>query len=369
VRRRAEGTLAVLLVLCAPAARAFHPLEATVDLFGFGQDDDGGQRFKAEGLRYVGARASADFALDGSTELETSAAASFLSNESAADIAGVDAISGASRKLLALDVSAGLSLRRGEVWTLRPAVAYHHQKGYVSEGVDLAVDRDLADGDATLTAALSVRFAFLDLETFSGADAGTELAGTNALSVSWRQNITPRVTTQVGAQYVRQDGYLGDSYNYVVQTNAGVPASITDEILPRRRHRGQMNGRLRWSLGANAAAGLDASFYLDSWDVRHFAVEPNFACPLPAIGRARGWWRVSRQEKTEHWWSEGQALGRYHTQDSDLGSFLAHSAGVAVTVPHGARARADEVEVALYGFTRNDGIAALGASAGLRRRW
>jgi hypothetical protein len=358
-----------VLFLSARAAPALHPLEATFDLFGFAQDDDGGQSFKAEGLRYVGARASADFALDGSTELQASAATSFLSNESPADIAGVDAISGASRKLLALDVSAGLSVRRGEAWTLRPSIAYHHQKGYVSEGVDLAVDRKVAGGDATLTAALSVRFAFLDLESFSGTDAGTELAGTNALSVSWRQNVTPRVMTQVGAQYVRQDGYLGDSYNYVVLTSAGVPAAITDEVLPRRRHRGQVNGRVRWSLGANTAAGLDASWYLDNWGVRHFAVEPSFACPLPAIGRARGWWRVSRQERTEHFRSAGQPLGRYHTQDSDLGSFVAHSAGVALTVPHGGRARADEIEIALYGFTRDDGIAALGASTGMRRRW
>jgi hypothetical protein len=358
-----------LLVLSAPAALAFHPLEATLDFFGLTQDDDGGQRFKAEGLRYVGARASADFALDGTTEFQTSVATSFLVNESAADIPGVDAISGASRKLLALDVSTGLSVRRGEVWTLRPAVAYHHQKGYVSEGVDLAVDRELAGGDALLTAALSVRFAFLDLETFAGTDAGTELSGTNALSVSWRQNVTPTLMTQVGAQYVRQDGYLGDSYNYVVQTNGGVPTAITDEILPRRRHRGQLNGRVRWSLGANAAAGLDASWYLDNWDVRHFAVEPSFSCPLPSIGRARGWWRLSHQERTEHFRSEGEALGRYHTQDSDLGSFVAHAAGVALSVPRGGRTGADEIEIALYGLTRDDGIAALGASTGLRRRW
>jgi hypothetical protein len=214
-----------------------------------------------------------------------------------------------------------------------------------------------------------VRFAFLDLETFSGAEAGTELAGTNALSLSWRQNLSPTLLAQVGAQYVRQDGYLGDSYNYVVQTSAGVPVAITDESLPRRRHRGQVNGRVRWSLGVNAAAGLDASWYVDSWDVRHVAVEPSFSCPLPAIGRARGWWRLSRQERTEHFRSEGEALGRYHTQDSDLGSFVAHSAGVALTVPHGGRTRADELEIAVYGFTRDDGIGALGASSGLRRRW
>jgi hypothetical protein len=366
---RAGAAAVILLILPAQSASAVHPLEATLDFFGFVQDDDGGQALKAEGMRYVGARATARFILDATTDLETSVATSFLSNESAADLPGIDAITGASPRLLALDVSAGLSARRGEVWTLRPALVYHHQKGYVSEGVDIVVDRDLAGGDATLTAALNVRVAFLALETFRGRDAGTELAGTNALSVSWRQNVSTTLVTQVGAQYVRQDGYLGDSYNYVVLTSGGDPVAVTDETLPRVRQRGQLNGRVRWSLRPDAAAGADASWYFDDWAVRHFAFEPSLTWPLPGRGRVRGWWRVSNQEAAEHFRTEIQALGRFQTQDSDLGSFVTHSAGVVLVLPRGARARADEMELTLYGFTRDDGIRALGASTGVRRRW
>lgn len=366
---RAVTQAAFLIAALTPSARAMNPLEAAFDLFGFIQDDGGGQELKAEGMRYVGARASADFALDGATELETSLATSFLVNEEAAKLSGVDAITGASPRLLALDVSVGLSARRAEVWTLRPAIVYHHQKGYISEGLDLAVDRELAGGDATLTAALHVSAAFLDLETYYGIEAGRELAATNAFSLSLRQNLSPALVAQLGAQYVRQDGYLGDSYNYVVLTSGGAPTAVTSEKLPRVRHRGQLSGRVRWSLGPDAAAGLDGSWYSDDWDVRHLAIEPSLTCPLPGRFRARSWWRVSRQDAAEHFRAQIQALDRYHTQDSDLGSFVTHSVGMAVIIPRGTRPRRDELEVAIYGFTRDDGIRALGASTGLRRRW
>jgi hypothetical protein len=78
---------------------------------------------------------------------------------------------------------------------------------------------------------------------------------------------------------------------------------------------------------------------------------------------------VADQQAAKHFRAEIPSLARYNTQDSDLGSFVTHSAGMTFIVPRGGRVRRDEWEVAIYHFTRDDGIRALGASTGLRRRW
>lgn len=368
-RRAAAALAAALAALVPPARAAWHPVDASWDVFAFAQRDYGGQPDKAEGFRYVGARSAVDFLVDAVTRFRTSVALSFVSNDDAARVQGVDSITSASSRLLALDASAGLERRVGESWTLRPGLYYHHQKGYISEGVDLSVDRDVAGGDATLSASLQVRVSFLDLDTWYGGNAGSDLLATNALGLSWRQNVSPSVEALLGVQYTRQDGYLGDSFNYVLVRDPIVGTAVASEALPDVRHRGQINGRVRWSPWRDAALGLDASAYRDSWEIRHVAVEPGVALPLPGGSRLRSWWRVSSQDASEFHAPRLVALPQYRTQDSDLGAFTMNSAGVSVVVPRGSRAFPDELEVSLYGFSRNDGLRAGGANAGFRRRW
>ena len=259
---RAAAALAVApLVGVAPRARAaWHPASTSFDTFAFAQQDRGGQPYKAEGLRYLGARAAVDLLIDGVTTLRTRAALSFAANEAAAHVPNVDAITSASSRLVALDASVGLERRVGDTWVLRPELFYHHQNGYIGEGLDLTVDRNLADGDATLSASVQVRVSFLDLDTWYGASGGNDLLATNAFGLSWRQNLSPSVVAQLGGQYTRQDGYLGDSFNYVVIVGGSGPLAAADEALPDVRHRGQANGRLRWSPGPGTAGGVDVSY-------------------------------------------------------------------------------------------------------------
>lgn len=372
--RRSGRILALSLAtlsLAVPraASAAWHPVEAAWDVFAFAQQDRGGQPDKEEGFRYLGARSAIDFLVDAVTRFRTTVALSFVTNDDAASVPGVDSITSASARLLALDVSTGVERRVGDTWTLRPGLFYHHQKGYISEGVDLAVDRDFADGDATLSASVQVRVSFLDLDTWYGGNAGSDLLGTNAFGLSWRQNLSPSVVALLGAQYTRQDGYLGDSFNYVLLRNPAVGVAVASESLPDTRHRGQLNGRLRWSPRLNAVLGFDASAYRDSWEIRHVSAEPNVTLPLPGGSRVRSWWRVSSQEASEYYLPHLVAIPPYRTQDSDLGEFVMNSAGLSVMVPRGTRAFPDELEVTLYGFSRNDGIRAGGANAGFRRRW
>lgn len=363
------AAVAALLLAAAPARAAWHPQEASLDVFAFAQQDRGGQEYKAEGLRYLGLRSAVDFLANAATSFRTKVALSFVTNDDAADVPRVDAITSASSRLLALDASIGVEHRAGDTWTFRPAIAYHHQRGYISEGLDLAVDRHLAGGDATLSATVQVRASFLELDTWYGTEGGSELAAANAFGLSWRQNVSPSVVALVGAQYTRQDGYLGDSFNYVLLTDAAGPFAVTSEALPDVRHRGQVNARVRWSPHPGAAGGLDVSVYRDDWKLDHVSAEPSVTLPLPGGGRVRSWWRVSSQDAARYFLPELASVPRYRTQDSDLADFLMHSAGLSVVVPRGSRAFPDELELSVYGFTRDDGIRAAGANAGVHRRW
>ena len=369
-RSRTVAIAAVALAVFAPRARAgWHPSAASFDTFAFAQQDRGGQAYKAEGLRYLGARSAVDLLVDGLTTLRTTVAVSFVANEDAARVPNVDSITSASSRLVALDAAVGLERRIGERWVLRPGIFYHHQNGYIGEGVDVAVDRNFADGDATLSASAHMRVSFLDLDTWYGESGGNELQATNAFGLSWRQNLSPSVVAQIGGQYTRQDGYLGDSFNYVVILAGTTPVAATDETLPDVRHRGQVNGRLRWSPAPGAAGGVDASYYVDNWGVHHVAAEPNLTLPLPGTATVRTWWRVSSQDAARYYAARVTTLAHFHTQDSDLGEFAMNSAGMSLTVPRGGRALPDELELSVYGFTRDDGIRAGGANAGFRRRW
>ncbi len=368
-RAAAAAAAAAVLLGTTAAPGAWHPQEATFDVFAFAQQDRGGQAYKAEGLRYLGLRSALDLAAGAATLFRTTVALSFVTNDDPADVPRVDAITSASSRLLAMDASVGVEHRAGDTWTFRPAVTYHHQKGYIAEGLDLAIDRHLAGGDATLTATLQVRASFLELDTWFGTEAGSELAAANAFGISWRQHLSPSVTTLLGAQYTRQDGYLGDSFNYVLLSDAAGPFAATSELLPDVRQRGQLNGRVRWSPRPGAAGGLDVSVYRDDWKLVHVSAEPSVSLPLPGGGRARSWWRISSQDAARYYLPDLTTVPRYRTQDSDLGDFTMNSAGISVTVPRGDRVFPDELELSAYGFTRDDGIRAAGANAGFRRRW
>jgi hypothetical protein len=367
---RAAAAVAILLALPAASLAEIRPREIRFDLYAFSQDDDPAQPLRNEGLSYFGARPSAVLELSPAVTLHANGAFALISNEDAAELpasAGAT-VTSASSRVIAVDVSAGLEIRQpGSPWTFRPGAYYHHQVGWVSEGVDLGVERELAGGDAVLSFTVNQRVAFPKLRTWDGLDRGRDITATHSVSLGWKQNVSPAVVTNVSFQYTRADGFLGDSYNYVVLYDAGTPIAVRDEILPNKRNRFQVSGRVRWSPRTGAALGLDASAYTDDWDVRHVALEPSAAVPLPGRLRGRAWFRWSDQDGTEHFRAAPRVERKYQTQDSDLGTFTTKGGGASLAVPVGDGRW--EWRVALFGLDRSDGMRAGGVDAGVVRAW
>jgi hypothetical protein len=367
-----SAAIVAAALLASPAARAdLSPREVRFDLYAFSQDDDTAQPLRSEGLTYFGARPAAVLELSPAVTLHANGAFALISNEDAAVLpasAGAN-VTSASSRVIAVDVSAGLEIRRpGSPWTFRPGAYYHHQVGWVSEGIDVGVDRELAGGDAVLSLTVNQRVAFPKLRTWSGLDRGRDVTATHSVTVGWKQNVSPSVATNVALQYTRADGFLGDAYNYVVLYDGGTPIAVRDEQLPNRRNRFQASGRVRWSPRLGMAAGLDASAYTDDWDIRHVAVEPSLAVPLPGRARGRFWYRRSDQEAAKYFRAAPRTEHRFQTQDSDLGAFATNGGGASIAVPVGPGGRW-EWRIAVFGLDRSDGMRAGGADAGVVRTW
>ena len=358
------------LTLAGPASSEVRPREVRFDLYAFSQDDDPAQPLRNEGLTYVGARPSAVLELSPSVTLHANGAFALISNEDAAELpasAGAT-VTSASSRVIAVDVSAGLEIRRpGSPWTFRPGAYYHHQVGWVSEGVDVGVDRELSGGDAVISLTVNQRVAFPKLRTWNGVDNGRDITATHSVTLGWKQNVSPSVVTNVSFQFTRADGFLGDSYNYVVLYNGGTPIAVRDESLPNKRNRFQGSARIRWSPRLGTALGLDASAYKDDWDIRHVAVEPSVAAPLPGGLRGKAWFRWSDQKESKYFRAAPSAERRFQTQDSDLGTFTTKGGGFSLTVPVGDRRW--EWRIAAFGLDRSDGMLAAGMDAGVVRAW
>lgn len=371
--RRVRWTAIALVVPVLPlgAGAESRPLEARFDLYAFSQEDNGGQALRNEGMSYWGARPAGSFQLGESLTLHASGAVAVILNEDAAELpASTGAtITSASSRVIAMDISVGLELRRpGSPWTFRPGVYYHHQIGWVAEGIDLGLDRELAGGDAVLSLTLNQRVAFPKLRTWDDRDLGRDITATHSAALGWKQNVSRSVVTQLTLQFTRADGYLGDSYNYIVFYRQGTPSSVGDERLPSSRNRLQLSVRVRWSPWLGTALGWDGSTYLDDWGIHHFAMEPSTALPLPGRARGRFWYRLSDQRGSKYFQSAPRFFEPFQTQDSDLGTFITHGGGLTLAFPWGDEGRW-EWRLTAFGLTRSDGIRAGGADGEVVRTW
>lgn len=366
--------LIAVFALFAGDAGALEPRELRFDVYAFSQEDGGGQEFKAEGFAYLGVRSAGTVAVSSGTAAHWSAALALIDNDEPERLpatASSATVTSASARVLTLDFSATLEFRKpGSPWAVLPGIYFHQQKGYISEGFDLAVERELNGGDTVLSGSFHVRAAWLDLRFWDFREEPRDLALSNSFSLGVKQNLSPSVVGSLGFQFTRQDGVLFDTFNYVLLYNsAGTAYAVRDESLPNERHRGQASGRLRYSPRLGTALGADVSYYLDDWGIRHYAAEPSVRVPLPAGGHIRAWYRFSDQRESKYFDTAPRAPEIYLTQDSDLGGFLMHSGGVSFGFPFSSGAQPWEWRAAAFGFRRDDDISAVALDAGVVRKW
>ncbi len=363
------------LLMIASVAGAQAPIEraATFDVFAFSQDDDPGQRLKAEGFVYGGARASLTLPTGAGRALRANASLGWIDNdppETLPATIGAVNVTSASAELLTLDAGLALDVDSADGrWTVSPGLFYHHQYGYIVGGIDLDVVHRPNGGDTSLSASWRVRVAFPKLQYWDFTTRGRSHRASSNLVLGWAQTISPRAVTNVSLQLTREIGLLSDPYNYVVRFEDGIPVDIEDERLPRRRDRVQLNARVRLSLSRSTFVGLDASTYTDSWDLGHVAVEPSVSARLGRVV-LRGWVRHSDQSGARYVDSTAERPAAYRTQDSDLGSFRTNGGGISVDVAIGNRwTRPPRVKLSAFGLDRTDGLRVAGGSLGMEVPW
>ncbi len=371
--RRLGLSLALVLVSITSAQAQETEPESSVslDAYVFSQRDGGGDPDRAEGFEYQGLRVAIVRKVNEKYRVRVNATVAFIDNEDAKELPSSVSnrlTTSASPSLLTLDHNLAIDITpEHSPWTFSPGYFYHHQIEYIGTGLDFGAARDLFEGNSRFEARYSFRWDFLELsywdKTFRGHD---DRISHNTL-FSWTQLLSPAWKGNLSFQYTRQDGFLTDAFNYVTLYDpVGSPVFLTDERLPNRRDRFQVNPRIRTSPGVGTALGLDGSFYADSWGLEHFAIEPSVEVELLEGWRWRVWYRLSFQSETRYSRDEPVASARYQTRDSDLGSFFMQSPGTSLSLPVG---EAEELRFSVYGFSRDDGIDGLGARMGVVFRW
>jgi len=347
-----------------------------IDLLVFSQWDDGGDPLVDEGFRYEALRLDFQFKAADPVSVRGTAVVAYLQNDPLLVLPSTIAnahVTSASTDFVTLDASLGTDiLLDGGKWIISPGLFYHHQWAYLAAGLDLDVRRILAGGDTTLRMTYNGRYAFVRQVNWDGSPVIDDHRITNNAILGWTQVLSPHLITNVSFQYTNQAGLLSSTLQFVGLYNAaGQPVLLVDEVLPRIRNRWQLNLRTRYTTFVGTSYGLDLSGYADDWGLVNVAIEPNVETPIFRGGaRLRLWYRVSDQKGTRYFTATPQTAQPYMTQNSNLGSFVNQSPGLALLIPLGGRAKGEwMLRSSLLGFYRSDGIFGVGGSLGFSVEW
>ena len=365
--------VALLLTQVAPLpARAGN--ETGLDLYFFSQHDGGGQPYRNEGMYYGGLRLAIDHALTPALGIGFDAGLSMIDNAAPAVLpAPIDRALTTQGSPLIITLDTQLIFRYHPPtapWTLVAGPYYHHQRHFISLGLDAQVDLSLAGGDTTLALGTSERIAWTKPHRFDGLWGPYDTLWSHNVTAAWTQNLTPEWLISLGGQVTVQRGPLSDQFNYVVlYDDEDHPVSLGHEQLPRERDRWQLNLRTRVSPALGVSLGLDASGYTDTWKLLHGALEPSVEFPLATDFRLRLWYRFVAQSGARYVHLHPLTNVAEQTQDADLATWTMHSPGFIFHFPMGGSSPRWVGRVTGFAFFRSDGISALGADFGFSAQW
>ncbi len=365
-------------------ADAAEKSSAAIDLYYFGQRDPGngtqipegperrgGNPLRSETFDYGAAGLDLRLQVHDRVALRGTAVLGWIQSDAAHPIPDTvpDAVTTASPSILTLDGQGNVDYQPSKDLRVSPGFFYHHQRRFFAGGPNFDIAKTLGEGNTVLFANSSLRTALIKQRIWTGAKIPMDWRVSVNLMAGWSQYWTPSFLTSMSLRYTRQSGLLGTRWNYVaIYDEFGRVISLVDERLPRRRHRGQLSlrGRYSWALGWSA--GLDTSFYADRWGIVHGSAEASLELPV-AKARVRLWYRAVAQGASKYFVVEPQTLGGYHTQDSDLGSFTSHTPGFLVSVPLNEEGLKWTLRASAYGFYRTDGLFAAGGHGGVAAAW
>ncbi|MBW2723892.1 MAG: DUF3570 domain-containing protein [Deltaproteobacteria bacterium] len=253
------------------------------------------------------------------------------------------------------------------------------ERDYYSFGIGGNFSSDLLSGNTTIDLSANYYYDTIDVIRFDGSeDEGNDDRHTLTTTLKWHQILDPRTFGEIGVTNSYQTGFLETAFNGVVIEEAGTEPPFpfendaegfeVREAFPGHRNRGAVFGRIRRLLWENTAVQLSGRYSFDSWEATGYSVEPAlYQTLVPDVLHLRLRYRYYDQSASQYYDLELEAVDpipRYRTQDSDLGSFDAHTIGVKFDWTHSDNWRFD---IGADYTIRSDGLDYIFGSVGVRR--
>lgn len=256
----------------------------------------------------------------------------------------VDVVTAASPDAIdAVTTASKVNEAAGVDWTATYAVdrthsvsvrnGFHAEEPFRSWNVGLAGSLSLADDNATLSATLDQTFDWFERYELDGELDGGEGRSTTDLDVGLTQLLSSTTVAHLDYDVSLQRGELGNTWSTVPLAVSAVPGAPTSpalvpELLPRRRWRHAISGRIAQWLPWNGAAQVAYRLYLDDWGVTAHTLELELHQRLSRFSRVLFRYRAHAQDGAAFFMVRAPAGRSPRTADSDLGPLSAGSIGV-----------------------------------------
>ena len=242
---------------------------------------------------------------------------------SAASPDAVDAISRASRYQEAggIDVASTFKVdRENEVGT---RFAVHLEENYRSWTMGLAYARHMAEDNSVFQASLNQTFDWFDAYLLGGANRGRQGRSTTNANVGFTQILSPTTVGNVNYGLTVQTGELSNTWNTVPLVDGTHGA----ELLPHRRVRHALVGRIVQALPWNASLKVSYRFYIDSWGAVGNTLELFLYQRFTRWLYARATYRAHFQRGVDFYTELSAFNTAPRTADSDLADFTGQTVG------------------------------------------
>lgn len=352
--------------------------KVSLDLFVFSQNDDGANPVRDENLGYRSLRiassyrTSRELGIHGSIAVAEIDGGGFEEDQLQTVVNALSTRSSEDEDDRPLTVDFGAELTPpGSIVTYRSSLHYFYQDSFESRGFDAGASAQLNEGNTVPSINFSFRWERKELLWWNDMNQGWDSRRAFGATLGLTQIVTDRFVLTGSAQYSLQQGFLHESRNPVALYTGNDPTVFTDERLPRRRERYQVNLRGRYALSRAWALGLDTSYYEDSWEVSHYALEPSAAWQATDWLNLRAYFRYSDQDGTKYFRERPTQEVEFQTQDSDLGSFSSFGGGLALKLNHddGPLGMDWRYKITAFGHQRDDDLSGIGLLVGVETRF
>lgn len=237
----------------------------------------------------------------------------------------IDVVSSASRVNEAAGVDWTATYRGDRSASVSVLNGFHAEENLRSWSVGLGLARSFAEDNTTLE--LGAHHALDWLERYEPrAEVLGSVRSTLFLGAGVTQLLSPTTVAHADYGVSRQQGELGNTWS-IVPPPRGRRARA-EEILPGRRLRHALAGRVAQWLPWSGAVHGGYRLYLDDWGVAAHTVEVDLHQRLSPFSRLVLRYRGHLQDGVSFFETEASAGPSARTADSDLAPLTSHSVGV-----------------------------------------